>query len=245
MMLVVGSSALVFLLLCFFIARRVLGANPALFREVQPAAVVDADARNLVTDLVAGLWIVVCVYTFLLICIPSGGLIPNDLVVSVMPLIAACAALERWRWSRNAILGMGAVIVADLLVAAVRFVAADGGFSPSSILLPSLWITVLKGFSGDWQYGAVVAGTALFTVFWMAKPSVKLEFEYRKRVATRKSQLVIAMLLVAVYTSGMNRKGLSTHVRAYLVAREEAKHTANMREIALRATSTKPPAARR
>lgn len=246
MTIVVGSISLVFALLCFVVVRQVFRTGFALRqRAEEPGVAGKGGSRSLATDLIASAWIAASVYTLLLICIPSGPLILNDLLVTLIPLITACAALERWRWSRGAMLGMSVVILLDLTCAAVRVGMAENGPVMSAVRLPVLWATVLSGFNGDVAYGALVAALAGLTTLWMARPAVKQEFDYRKRVATRRSQVVIAALFVLVYSSGLNKSGLWKHAGTVLLAREEAGRDAKLREIAYRPSPTPRPAARK
>lgn len=201
--------------------------------------------RGLLTDLLAGVWVVVNVYGFLLACIPLDRIKPADIVVTAIPLLAACAALERWRWSRGAMLGIAVVILLDTACAVARTAGAMPQPWELSLLQPAVWSMVLSGFTGDSWFGALVIAFAAATAFWMSRPAVIKEFEYRKRVRTRRSQGMIASVLVFAFFGGMHHSGLSRSVGNALQARADEGNSPALRQIAFRTGPNGRPAGRK
>jgi hypothetical protein len=173
---------------------------------------VAARAQDLFTDSLISAWVVICIYGLLLMLLPSVDLNTGDLLITLVPMAAACAALQRWRWSRNALMGISALILCDAGCAAMRLARVHDSPFPKMLVHPKLWQVVLSGFSGTPWFGAGVVTLAVVTMLWLPRPSVRATFEYRKRAKTRRCQLGIAAVLIAAYCCGLSVSGLSRNL---------------------------------
>jgi hypothetical protein len=162
-----------------------------------------------VTNSVAGAWVGIAVYGGLKVALSSAAIEPVQALTIVIPLIAACAALERWRWARITLLGAALVILADAIVAGLQAAIADRAPWYFLFTKASHWTAVLRGSSANPWFGSAVVALALITVGWLRLGSVRHEFEYKKRQKTRSYQRGIAGVLVGMYCIGLNVSGLS------------------------------------
>ena len=142
-------------------------------------------------------------------------------------------------------LGIALVILLDTACAVARTAGAMPLPWELSLLKPAVWSTVLSGFTGDLWFGVPVIAFAALTAFWMSRPEVIKEFEYRKRVRTRRSQSIIAAVLVFAFFGGMHHSGLSRSVGNALQARGEEGYNTALRQVAFRTAPNDRPVGRK
>ena len=202
-------GALIIATICMAIWSR-SNAEPSRFvSDGSPGAIPWPQIRWTMTDALASTWIGVSVYGGLMIAMMTSSPAPLHAFTVVVPLVAACAALERWRWARTTLQGAALVILADAVVAIIQSFYTDRLPWHALFGRADYWPRVLTGFTGSPWFGGGVIALAAITLGWMRLGSVKHDFEYRKRAKTRGYQLWIAGVLVALFAIGVNSTGLS------------------------------------
>jgi hypothetical protein len=226
------SGAAAFMLFCC-VALRQDRSSSAKAQHPGTSEVLTASPSNRIIgiDLIACAWIAASVYcTLLLLTPPLEVTVWQVLAVSV-PLVSGCAAIERWRWARSAMLGIAMVLLFDTLFAVEGIVSAAGGRRYSGLLEPGEWARLFSGFTGSPWFGVGVFTLAAVTVLWMSREPVRREFEHRKRAKTRTYQVGIAAVMVAVYSLGLHSSGLTHSIHLELQT-TQLRHAADSKRMA-------------
>lgn len=246
----VGGGALLFALWWVVLNRYGAGCAATGWDEIDNGVTARerGGAQRTVTDLVASAWALTCIYGVLLILTPPIAPAIEAVVIVAVPLLASCAALERFRWSRKALLGISLVALLDASCAVGRMAFAERPSAFAWVQLiehPVIWKTAFSGFTGSPWFGAGVVALASFTLCWLPRREVRREFEHRKRANTRRHQIAIAGILVAAYWFGVCQRGLSRNVGFVLQERVAAGQRRSTDQTAFRNESTTSRSAQR
>lgn len=154
-------------------------------------------------------WVLLAVYGFL--CFAAAS--PSRLevwITALTILVVAWSVMERKRWGRFALLGIAACRIVDAAYALYRLYGAAHG---SAFATPYVLRAIEQTYFGSLAYGLLLLLLCAVTLAWLLRQSVRVEFDVGKRMATRRWQITLAVLLTGICGLNTVREGVSRNAR--------------------------------
>jgi hypothetical protein len=170
-------------------------------RDIEPASWMRRTAASArVIQNIGAVHVLTCTWVGLVVCEIGRRVLHGDRVGFTMSiayiaiLVAVMALLDRRRWGRLALLGLGGCHIAAVACAALAAGLQHGTGAIARACDPS--------GSGPVIMSLMIAND-FFTLVALCWPSVRADFVYRKSAGTGRLQLLIALLVIAVPVSGL------------------------------------------
>lgn len=153
------------------------------------------------TTVIAMSWVTLTFYGFMHLASVSSIRL-GIWTAAFITILVAWSVIERKRWGRLALLGIASCILADAACAVYCLLSVSLTPRETPVL-----ITVERSYIGSPFFGLLILLLCALTILWLLRRSVRDEFERRKRAATRRYQVGIALTLVGICGIGMVRDG--------------------------------------
>lgn len=118
--------------------------------------------------------------------------------------------MERKRWARLTMIGTYSLVLADIFLAFLMLV-----FAPQSTFHEKhedVFHQLMVSYGAQMPFTPLIIGLAIGSIFLLTKGSMRMEFEYRKKKATRSLQTGIAMFIWITVFIALAYNGAATDI---------------------------------
>lgn len=175
-------------------------------------------ARNWLPDgttTLAMAWVSLTVYGFLS-TLTNSGMPLRGWIGMLITLLVVWSVMERKRWGRLALFDIALLTLADAAYAVYRLQLAPQPLNIDKLRDAPTLVIVLRAYDGGPLFGLLLLTLCALTMMWLLWKPVVAEFEHRKRMATRRYQVYIALALVLGWGTNQVNQSVSHTVGNWL-----------------------------